>query len=288
MTSTYVVGWSPFHRDSGAVELACRLARSTGARLHVLSVMPSGWGGIGRRDPESAEREGERAVEEARRHLDAAGIDGDVVASTARSVPQALLDAVEETQAVAIFLGSGSEAPIGRIDVSSKAGRLLHSSPVPVALAPRGYRVRRGENAGLERVTCAFRDEASSHTALERAEILADAACVPLRVVTFGVEPRRMIPTEVSGDAQMVLDEWRVQAGRALDEAIAGLDRVVHSGEIFIGRTWDEALHETDWQEGDLLVVGSSSTSPIAQVFLGSSATKIVRHSPVPVAVVPR
>ena len=39
---------------------------------------------------------------------------------------------------------------------------------------------------------------------------------------------------------------------------------------------------------GDVLVVGSSSIGPVARVFLGSRAAKIVRHSPVPVVVVPR
>jgi nucleotide-binding universal stress UspA family protein len=37
-----------------------------------------------------------------------------------------------------------------------------------------------------------------------------------------------------------------------------------------------------------VLVVGSSSIGPIARVFLGSRASRIVRHSPVPVIVVPR
>jgi nucleotide-binding universal stress UspA family protein len=37
-----------------------------------------------------------------------------------------------------------------------------------------------------------------------------------------------------------------------------------------------------------VLVVGSSSIGPVARVFLGSRSSKIVRHSPVPVVVVPR
>ena len=35
------------------------------------------------------------------------------------------------------------------------------------------------------------------------------------------------------------------------------------------------------------LVVGSSSGGALARVFLGSNATRVVRHSPVPVVVVP-
>ena len=49
-----------------------------------------------------------------------------------------------------------------------------------------------------------------------------------------------------------------------------------------------QAFEDVGWQEGDVLVVGSSALGPIAQVFLGSRATKILRHSPVPVVVVPR
>ena len=37
-----------------------------------------------------------------------------------------------------------------------------------------------------------------------------------------------------------------------------------------------------------MLMIGSSESGPIARVFLGSRAAKIVRHSPVPVLVVPR
>jgi nucleotide-binding universal stress UspA family protein len=37
-----------------------------------------------------------------------------------------------------------------------------------------------------------------------------------------------------------------------------------------------------------VLVVGSSSIGPVARVFLGSRASKIVRNSPVPVVLVPR
>ena len=49
-----------------------------------------------------------------------------------------------------------------------------------------------------------------------------------------------------------------------------------------------EAIEEISWQPGDVLLVGSSELGPVARVFLGSRATKILRHSPVPVVVVPR
>ena len=54
------------------------------------------------------------------------------------------------------------------------------------------------------------------------------------------------------------------------------------------GASWGEAIDDIGWDDGDVLVVGSSDLGPIAQVFLGSRATKILRHAPVPVFVIPR
>jgi len=89
-----------------------------------------------------------------------------------------------------------------------------------------------------------------------------------------------------------------------LQESTAALEKTVHAAmtrveglpekvdkvETVIGRggSWQEALDDIGWAEGDVMVVGSSELGPVAQVFLGSRATKIVRHSPVPVVVVPR
>jgi len=53
-------------------------------------------------------------------------------------------------------------------------------------------------------------------------------------------------------------------------------------------RDWEEALDSLSWEEGEVLVVGSSRLGPVATVFLGSNSTKIVRSSPVPVVAIPR
>ena len=79
-------------------------------------------------------------------------------------------------------------------------------------------------------------------------------------------------------------------AGRAALEKVADLPAVPAELEIAIGRGehWEEALEDIEWEDGDVLVVGSSTIGPVARVFLGSRGAKIVRHSPVPVVVVPR
>jgi nucleotide-binding universal stress UspA family protein len=54
------------------------------------------------------------------------------------------------------------------------------------------------------------------------------------------------------------------------------------------GASWEEAIDDVEWRDGDVLVVGSSTVAPPARVFLGSRVSRIIRHSPVPVLVVPR
>ena len=58
---------------------------------------------------------------------------------------------------------------------------------------------------------------------------------------------------------------------------------------VATGRDWSEALGRLDWQDGDVLVVGFvPERDPGPRVFIGTNATRIVRHSPVPAVVVPR
>ena len=64
---------------------------------------------------------------------------------------------------------------------------------------------------------------------------------------------------------------------------LASLDARVNATAL----PWGEALRAVDWTEGDVLVIGASS-SPVSRFLLGSHASKIVRHAPVPVTLVPR
>jgi nucleotide-binding universal stress UspA family protein len=92
---------------------------------------------------------------------------------------------------------------------------------------------------------------------------------------------------------EAVLREWSrhiEQAQRDILARIAELPTPPRSRETVIGygHDWHEAVEDVGWTDGDLLVVGSSSVGPLARVFLGSRASKIVRNSPVPVVVLPR
>ena len=98
-----------------------------------------------------------------------------------------------------------------------------------------------------------------------------------------------MYPPEVGLRAEdSILEQLAWQARETLaqfkTDGVVGDDMVL---EVATGNGWDEALDAADWQDGDLLAIGTSPVGGIARVFLGSRGSKILRHSPVPVLVLP-
>jgi nucleotide-binding universal stress UspA family protein len=176
------------------------------------------------------------------------------------------------------------------VSLGSVTSHLLHSSPLPVALAPRGFRA--APDARVARVTAAF--GGTGEDLVVAAAGVSARVGASLRIASFAVRPHAPYTSGVGREADdAMIEDWssaiRASARAALD-GVAGLPDAPHDLEAVIGRgeSWDDALEEVDWQPGDVLVVGSSSIGPVARVFLGSRANKIVRHSPVPVVVVPR
>jgi nucleotide-binding universal stress UspA family protein len=156
---------------------------------------------------------------------------------------------------------------------------------VPLAIAPRGYR---GSKAGgLTRVTAAYSGTPDTRHVVERVAAFAERMHVPMRVVTFAVRGRTMYPPEVGLRAEdSILEQLASHARETLSalrsDGLIGDDVVL---QVVTGNGWDEALDAAEWQEGELLAIGTSPVGGIARVFLGSRASKILRHSPVPVLV---
>jgi nucleotide-binding universal stress UspA family protein len=213
------------------------------------------------------------------------------VSKNARSSAAGLLDLVEERGARLLTLGSSTAGVFGHVVLGSVSSRLLHSSPVPVALAPRGFRCKPG--ARVARVTVAY-GGSSSEDLLVAAATVASRVGVPLRLVSFAVRAMPEYTTTLGTEPeQPVLDQWMAGLRKTAQEALTQvrqLDRPPEPIDCVIGRgnDWSEALDDVEWRDGDVLVVGSSALGPLARVFLGSRAAKIIRHSPVPVVVVAR
>ena len=162
---------------------------------------------------------------------------------------------------------------------------------MPVAVAPQGYWA--GPTGRIDRATLGFRGDDATWSLLDRAAEICRRVDASLRLVTYAVRGRTMRPNTISGAEDMVHQQWVRQARAELDEAVEHLhslgftdDQV--SSEVAVGTSWGRAMDRIEWNRGDVLVVGSSSSSTLlSRVFLGSSAAKIVRSSPVPVIVVP-
>ena len=92
-----------------------------------------------------------------------------------------------------------------------------------------------------------------------------------------------MYPPEVGLRAEdSILEQLASHARETLaqlkTDGVVGDDVVL---QVATGNGWDEAIDAADWQEGDLLAIGTSPVGGIARVFLGSRGSKILRHSPV-------
>jgi nucleotide-binding universal stress UspA family protein len=287
--------YAPDGRGRAVLHLAGMLARSAEDELVLCAVIPAAWypspARVDAEYREELEQTARRALDQARARL-----PSDLPVTThvhhARSAPAGLLEVAEQRDASLIVVGSSSAGGSGHVTLGSVTSRLLHSSPLPVVLAPRGFRCR--PDARVARVTAAFGGSEGAQDLVIAAAGVAARVGASLRLASFAVRSR---PPYTSGVGTLADDtmitawiEEMEAAGRAALDEVAGLPAVPPELDAVVGRgeTWEEALEDIEWDEGDVLVVGSSSIGPVAQVFLGSRSTKIVRHSPVPVAVVPR
>ena len=288
----YLVGLTADRGGRDALALGRMLARTGDVTLTVCIVLPEVWGhpSLARVDAEYAaflKQYAEDTIAEAREFIGDA-VRAEYVSTSARTATEGLTSTATRTDAGLVILGSARHGPFGRFAVGSVTNEMLHTAPVPVVLTPRGYSP--ASDARLRRVTCAFAGSTRSRTAFDAAVQLSKRHDVPLRLITLVVRDGQMYPSQVGYSAErLVAQQWRAQAEEAQNRAIATLpgDVPVEAG-VVSGRNWEEALDSLPWEEGEVLVVGSSRLGPVKRVFLGSNSTKIVRSSPVPVVVIPR
>jgi nucleotide-binding universal stress UspA family protein len=292
---TILVGLPRDERAAAVVGLGVVLARSLDEDLLVCTVVPPPWPpGVGRVDAEyqaHLDREAHEAVHRARA-LVPADLAAEFVVARARSTSAGLLDVADEHGARLLVLGSSTAGVLGRVAFGSVADRLLHSSPLPVVLGPRGFRCRPGATVG--RVTAAFgATDGAAELVLAVAGVAARARAA-LRVASFAVRPRTPLTAGIGSRAEdAVAQEWAADAARAQRAVLEQVERLPRrpspiEAAVGHGPDWSAALEDIGWTDGDLLAVGSSTAGPLERVFLGSHSSRIVRHSPVPVVVVPR
>jgi nucleotide-binding universal stress UspA family protein len=290
---TVVAGYRAGKVGLSGLHLAVRLARTLETSLTVATVVPKPWltPSLARIDGEYehwADHLAADSVNEAQRYLYnlASGIEVNYFHRAHRSVSGGLIEAVEELDGEVLVLGSLPSGGRGQVVVGSTADWLLHASPVPVAISPPRYRSYTGR---LTRLTCAYSATPESVEVVRRCFQFAERFGAPVRVLTFAVRGKTMYPPEVGMDVEdAILEAWASQAHEILEglktEGVVGEDVVL---EVVTGHSWREVFDKTDWEDGEILSVGSSPRGEIRRVFLGSHSGKIIRNSPLPVMVLP-
>jgi nucleotide-binding universal stress UspA family protein len=266
---TVLVAYLPEKGGRATLNLGAQLARALGVPLAVATVLPKPWDTPSpamvdavvdaKADAEFVEWSGSLAAQaerSARTYLDqiAPGATVQFHVRAGRSVSASLIDLAADIGAAVLVLGSSPDGHLGQVTVGSTAGRLLHSSPLSVALAPRGYR---GGSVALQRVTCAAAGE--DELVVARAQQFAERVGTGLRVLTLAVRSRTGWSSGfgVDGDDE-VFDAWLEQAHRSV-EALRRKGALPPdvTAVVGAGRGWREAVDAVDWEPGELLVVGS-------------------------------
>lgn len=277
----YVVGYTPTERGADAVALATSLALAQDAHLDLVYVVKKGAPYIALNPEGSRVSAAEQEVLTAERQglgLVPQGLSATFHAREADSFAAGLIKAAAELNAGLIVVGAASAGLFKRYTVGSVANALLHASPVPVALAPRGYQ----RTAPITRLTLAVGQREGAEAAIETAIRAAKRRGVPLRLVS-------LVELDAPGDAGEAVNAAHIHANTVLSAA-SGTVPAGHEVSIAVahGRTIEEAIDSLEWDDGEIMVVGSSRLAEKNRMFLGSTANKVLRALPVPMVVVPR
>lgn len=284
----YVVGYGPRQSGLDGVNLAATLARSSGATLDLVSVLPSDAPTFHRYSPDQAfnaevEEQGREWLEDGLARVPD-GVPAEGHLRRADSITEGLLDAATDPErgaAALIVVGTFHRVRSGRFGLGSLADALLHASEVPVALAPAGYE----PPERITRITCAIGMRPGNENLFDNAVRLAAEWKVPLRLMS-------LVAVGEGGSADR-RQEWtqlaEQHAAALVDKATAALPPGASATSVVgQGDSLEDAVQGLDFQDSEVVLIGSSRLAQPKRLFLGHSASKIMRALPVPMIVWPR
>jgi nucleotide-binding universal stress UspA family protein len=287
-TMKIVVGYLATPGGIDALALGARIARTFGdTELEIVTVLPPrrlpALGGAPAHYDDLIQQHADNWLSEA-----LGTVAGDVSARThtvfSDSFAGGLITEVARLQADLLVVGGAGGGLAGRHSLGTVVNELLHSSPVPVAVAPRGLSESRVQR--VREVTCALGERAGTDLLLDTAVRGSAAAGTPLRLVSLVA----LDPGLGSRDDQAEVHRLALAHARAMLEAAK---RKLPEGfpvtaALADGDSVEDAVSKLTWHDGDLIMVGSSRLSVPRRLFLGSTAAKMLRVLDVPMVVVPR
>ena len=282
--ANYVVAYEATERGNDTVELGVALARLTHSELRLCLVLPhhsptvpGRVGAVSSPDYQALLEEQSLEWLEQGRAL----VPDDVVATThllyADSTTEGLLQAARTFSSDRIVVGASRRGLMNRFTIGSVANALLHASPVPVALAPRGYKAP----AQLTRITCAIGTRPGWKTLLDSLVAFSEDLTVDLRFVTLvEVDAGRRHPVEETESQTHLAGVLEYFQSRSTAHGTI-------TTEVASGHSVESAVEALDWQPSEVAFVGSSRLAQPTTIFLGITAHRMLHALPVPLIVVP-
>ena len=131
------------------------------------------------------------------------------------SFADGLIKEIARLEADAIVVGGAGGGLAGPFSLGSVVNELLHSSPVPVAIAPRG--TRHSDVERVREVTCAIGERQGADLLLRTAVRFSKAAGTPLRLASLVA----LDPTfgRLRGDSDAVRERALAHAQQTLEAA---------------------------------------------------------------------
>lgn len=280
------VGYLATPTGDDGIALASALAKTFNATVDVVIVvraeLPDGHPGRAEYQ-QMLIRRGEEWVAKAVAALAADGVAAGSAVIVGESFAQTLVEFAESKTSDLIVVGGARDGFFGRHTIGPVTGALLHISPIPVALAPRGY--AEDPDDTIEALTAAVPTRPGDDNPLPFTIRLAALAQLRIRMLSL-VSAENLAEAgsarEVRALQRAAAEENLAVAARELPEA-PDIESLVADG-----MTLESALKKLKWDDGDLLVVGSSRFAAPKRIFLGSTASRILAGVDVPVIVVPR
>ena len=280
------VGYLATPTGNDGIALAADLALTFGAEVDVVLIvreeLPDG-------HPGRAEYQqlliakGEGWVADAVAKLGQWGVTAGSAVLVGESFAESLIEFAESKSSDMIVVGGAKDGFFGGHTIGPVAGALLHCSPIPVALAPRGW----GDEppVKISEITVAVPTTDRTDNPLPVAFTLASAAALPIRMMS-------LVTLEYATDDNSKAVTRRLQVEAAEQNLLTAARTVPEAPDIQSlvadGSTLESALRKLKWGDGDLLVIGSSRFAAPRRIFLGSTAARILAGVDVPVLVVPK
>jgi nucleotide-binding universal stress UspA family protein len=226
----------------------------------------------------------EQTQHEIKRARDEAGLDDARIELIADTSPaHALHELAKNEPADLVVVGSARYGKVSRAVLGDVSRAVLHGSPCPVAVAPKGF-----ASSDVTVVGVAFNGSPEAHEALRFAAGLASDRGARLRVRGAVQDP--VMLTGVGGymvNFDEVREDLRSYSQKILDEAIANLDVDVEvDAKAMIGPAGE--VLDALCADVDVVVCGSRGWGGVRRVVLGSTSDRLIHHARCPVIVVPR